>query len=194
MVGTEIVNTADAKDVLRKRSLGRRKALDPEFRIEAGLKLTEFAQDLDLSPGAVVAGYWPIRDELDPRPLLVRLREMGHRLCLPVVADPHLVFRHFDRDSAFEPAGFGTMAPGPASEEVRPDVLLMPLSAFDGAGNRIGYGKGHYDTAIAALEKTGPILCIGLAFDVQKVDTVPAEPHDKRLSGVLTESGFQRFA
>jgi len=194
MIGTESPQAADAKAALRKQSLARRKALDPAFRIEAALKLTEFAEVLDLPAGAVVAGYWPIRDELDPRPLLARLREMGHRLCLPVVADPHLLFRVFDRDSAFEAAGFGTMAPGPESEEVRPDVLLMPLSAFDDAGNRIGYGKGHYDTAIAALEKNGPIRCIGLAFDVQKVETVPAEPHDKRLSGVLTESGFKRFA
>ncbi|GGB32741.1 5-formyltetrahydrofolate cyclo-ligase [Roseibium aquae] len=190
----QVPKVTDKKASLRKMALKRRMALDPTYRIEVALSVAEYAGDLDLPDGAIVAGYWPIRDELDPRPLLARLRERGHLLCLPVVAEPHLVFRAFDRESDFEPAGFGTMAPGAAAEELRPDVLLMPLSAFDGVGNRIGYGKGHYDTVIAALEGTGPVVCIGLAFDTQKVDTVPAEPHDKRLSGILTESGFQRFA
>lgn len=185
---------AALKAALRKDALGRRRAIPATERIETSLKLAEFAEDIEVPAGAVIAGYWPIRDELDPRPLLSVLRERGHALCLPVVAKPHLIFREFGRETEFEDAGFGTMAPGPAAPEVRPDVLLMPLSAFDNAGNRVGYGKGHYDTAIAALEKNGRVICIGLAFDVQEVGEVPAEPHDKPLNGILTESGFRRFA
>ncbi|WP_150522628.1 5-formyltetrahydrofolate cyclo-ligase [Roseibium sediminis] len=184
---------AAQKAALRKEALSRRGAISPIDRIEASLSLVTQAELLNLPLGAVVAGYWPIRDELDPRPLLHRLRELGHRLCLPVVAKPHLLFREFGTETDFEPAGFGTMAPGPQAPEIRPDVLLMPLSAFDGAGNRIGYGKGHYDTAIAALEGTGPLALIGLAFDVQAVEEVPAEAHDKPMDGILTESGFRRF-
>lgn len=86
------------------------------------------------------------------------------------------------------------MAPGSAALEVLPDVLLMPLAAYDRAGNRIGYGKGHYDTAITAIEKQRAVLCIGLAFEAQEVDHIPAEPHDKRLDGVLTEGGFGSFS
>jgi 5-formyltetrahydrofolate cyclo-ligase len=167
--------------------------MDPGARIEASLALADFANALDLAPGAVVAGFWPIRDEIDPRPLLDLLRSKGHRLCLPVVLEPHLVFRALDRDTSFEPAGFGTMAPGPEAPEMRPDVLLMPLAAFDASGNRAGYGKGHYDSTIAVLEKQGPLTCIGLAFQVQEVDHVPTEPHDKRLDGILTEAGFRPF-
>ncbi|EFO31502.1 5-formyltetrahydrofolate cyclo-ligase [Roseibium sp. TrichSKD4] len=182
------------KAALRKDALGRRRAIPETERIEKALKLAEFADDIEMPAGAVIAGYWPIRDELDPRPLLSVLRKRGHGLCLPVVAKPNLIFREFGTETEFEDAGFGTMAPGPTAPEVRPDVLLMPLSAFDSAGNRVGYGKGHYDTAIAALEKNGPVICIGLAFDVQEVGEVPAELHDKPLNGILTESGFRRFA
>ena len=92
-----------------------------------------------------------------------------------------------------EDAGFGTMAPGPDAEELLPDVLLMPLAGFDRQGNRIGYGKGHYDTAISALEKSGSLLCIGLAFSLQEVGLVPAERHDKPLAGILTEDGYRSF-
>lgn len=186
-------SAAEAKALLRKNALAQRAAMDPIQRVEASLTLSELVDGLNLPQDAVVAGFWPIREEIDPRPLLDRLRARGHRLCLPVVAEPHLLFRVFDRETGFEPAGFGTMAPGPCADEVIPDVLLMPLAAFDGAGNRIGYGKGHYDTAITAIERQGAILCIGLAFEAQEVDHIPAEPHDRRLDGILTEGGFRSF-
>jgi len=181
------------KDVFRKMALARRKALSDVERIEKSLALAEHAESLPLPEGAVVAGFWPIREEIDPRPLLDCLRRRGHTLCLPVVADPHLIFRKLDRGAEMAPAGFGTMGPGPAAEVLRPDVLLMPLAGFDKSGNRIGYGKGHYDTAITALQQTGPLLCIGLAFDVQEVDRVPTEAHDKPLNGILTEQGYRSF-
>lgn len=184
---------AVAKDLLRKEALSRRSALAEVWRIEASLLLRDHVDALDLPPGAVVSGFWPIRDEVDPRPLLDVLRQQGHPLCLPVVTKPHMVFRAFDRNGTFVPGGFGTVVPGPEARELRPEVLLMPLAAFDNRGNRIGYGKGHYDAAIAALEREGPVRCIGLAFDVQRVDAVPVEPHDKPLHGILTETGYRPF-
>ncbi|PVB61895.1 5-formyltetrahydrofolate cyclo-ligase [Labrenzia sp. 011] len=184
---------AAEKDLLRKEALARRAALGDIERIEKSLSLADHADGLPLPEGSVVAGFWPIRDEIDPRPLMDALRCKGHPLCLPVVAEPHLVFRTLERGADLVAAGFGTMGPGPEAAEVCPQVLLMPLAGFDAAGNRIGYGKGHYDTAIAALEKTGPLLCIGLAFAVQEVDRVPAEEHDKPLNGILTEQGYRAF-
>ncbi|POF31130.1 5-formyltetrahydrofolate cyclo-ligase [Roseibium marinum] len=184
---------AAEKDVLRKEALARRAALSGVDRIEKSLSLADHADELPLPEAAVVAGFWPIRDEVDPRPLMDALRRKGHPLCLPVVAEPHLIFRTLERGAELAAAGFGTMGPGPGAAAVRPQVLLMPLAGFDAAGNRIGYGKGHYDTAIAALEKTGPLLCIGLAFAVQEVDRVPAEEHDKPLTGILTEQGYRAF-
>ncbi|EEE43063.1 5-formyltetrahydrofolate cyclo-ligase [Roseibium alexandrii] len=190
---TTNLSLADEKQRLRKEALARRKAMPEVVRIEKSLALADHVSDLPIPEGAVVAGFWPIRDEIDPRPLLDRLRQNGHTLCLPVVADPYLIFRKLDRGCAMEDAGFGTMAPGPDAEELRPDVLLMPLAGFDRQGNRIGYGKGHYDTAISSLEKSGPLLCIGLAFALQEVELVSAEGHDKPLAGILTEDGYRSF-
>lgn len=184
---------AQQKDQLRKEALSRRKAMPEVERIEKSLALGEHAADLPLPASAVVAGFWPIRDEIDPRPLMDQLRRAGHTLCLPVVTEPHLIFRKLTPDAELVPAGFGTLAPDEQAETLRPDVLLMPLAGFDRTGNRIGYGKGHYDTAIAALEETGPLLCIGLAFGIQEVDLVPAEGHDKPLAGILTEAGYRAF-
>lgn len=190
---TDLLSPADEKAALRKDVLARRKAMAVTDRIERGLALVDHADDLPLPAGAIVAGFWPIRDEIDARPLLDRLRQKGHALCLPVMVGPNLIFRRLDRDADLVPAGFGCMEPGPDAQEMRPDVLLMPLAGFDARGNRIGYGRAFYDNAIAGLEKTGPLLCIGLAFSIQEVDRVPVEAHDKPLNGILTEHGYRAF-
>lgn len=190
---TDLSTIAAEKDKLRKDVLARRKAMPVVERIEFSLQLSDHAEDLPLPAGAVVAGFWPIRDEIDPRPLMDRLRQLGHPLCLPVMTGPSLIFRRLERDTELVSAGFGTSEPGPSSEEVRPDVLLMPLAGFDGRGTRIGYGKAFYDTTIAKLQQSGPLLCIGLAFSVQEVDHVPSEAHDKPLNGILTEQGYRAF-
>ncbi|GAB4526665.1 MAG: 5-formyltetrahydrofolate cyclo-ligase [Roseibium sp.] len=190
---TDLCSPSEEKAILRKDVLARRAALPEIARIEYGLQLADHAAALTLADGATVAGFWPIRDEIDPRPLMERLRQKGHGLCLPVMTGPGLIFRRLERDTELVPAGFGCLEPGPQAEEVRPDVLLMPLAGFDGQGNRIGYGKAYYDNAIAALERTGPLLCVGLAFSCQEVDRVPVEAHDKPLNGILTEHGYKAF-
>jgi 5-formyltetrahydrofolate cyclo-ligase len=197
MPATETRNTltalVEAKQQVRSEALARRAAMPAVERIEASLALTAYADELDLRQGACVAGFWPIRDEIDPRPLMHELAARGHPLCLPVVAKPHLLFRKLDRETKLVPAGFGTSVPDETSPVMRPDVMLVPLAAFDARGGRLGYGKGHYDTAIAALEKDAPVLRIGLAFCVQEVDHVPTEPHDQLLHGILTETGLRWF-
>ncbi|MES0881330.1 5-formyltetrahydrofolate cyclo-ligase [Roseibium sp. SCP14] len=190
---TALSPLAAEKDVYRKQALGRRKAMDEIERIEKSLALVDHAHTLPIPDGAIVAGFWPIRDEIDPRPLMDHLRQKGHPLCLPAIAEPHLQFRKLERGTELVSAGFGTMEPAPHVEVLRPDVLLMPLAGFDKSGNRLGYGKGYYDTAITALEKQGPLLCIGVAFGVQEVDRVPTEAHDKPLNGILTEVGYRAF-
>ncbi len=178
-----------SKDALRREALDRRAALDPQTRIEGSLVLLDHLDSLDLPAGAVVSGFWPIRDEIDPRPLMHAIRQRGHRLCLPVVRHPRMIFRELSPETKLVAAGFGTTEPSEASAELRPDVLLVPLAAFDRRGHRIGYGKGHYDRAIAKLEEAGPRILIGIAFSVQEVQAVPDEPHDMPLGRVLTEAG-----
>lgn len=184
------------KALLRKERLALRDQIDPATRLEFGLAMADVAGEvIDIDPAMVVSGFFPIRSEADIRPLMARLKARGARLCLPVVIDRQtIVFRELVAGAELVDTGFGTRGPGPEAEVLDPDLLLVPLSAFDAKGNRIGYGAGHYDRAIARLREKGrhPRL-IGIAFDCQEVAEVPDEAHDVRLEAVLTESGLRTF-
>nr|WP_272210206.1 5-formyltetrahydrofolate cyclo-ligase [Marinicella sp. W31]MDC2876071.1 5-formyltetrahydrofolate cyclo-ligase [Marinicella sp. W31] len=185
----------DSKPVMRHRILALRDGLIFDERREKSLALaTHGAEALgpDIS-GKCVAGYHPIRSEVDVGVLMALLEEAGASLALPAVIDREtIVFRAFRSGEDLEPGGFGTLAPGNKARQVDPDILLMPLSVFDEAGNRIGYGAGHYDRAIERLHarQICPLL-VGIAFNMQKVPSVPAEPHDVPLNAIITESGFR---
>ena len=193
---TSPVTSKELKAAIRNERLALRDAMTPEARIEGSLAMVEHAGDrIDFEPGMVISGFWPIRSEADIRPLLAHLRTRGARLCLPVVLDREtIVFRELVVGAPVVKTGFGTTGPGPEAAVLDPDILLVPLSAFDKAGHRIGYGAGHYDRAIDRLKAKGhtPRL-IGIAFDCQEVASVPAEPHDVALNAILTESGFRLF-
>lgn len=183
------------KKQLRLEALARRDALPLDHRVEAALGLVAIAGQLGASAGTVASGFWPMRSEMDIRPLMAALAGHGARLCLPAILDKTtIVFRELVRGAPMVDMGFGTLGPGPEAGELAPDLMLVPLAAFDDAGNRIGYGAGYYDRAIARLRGEGraPRL-IGVAFDCQRVDAVPAEPHDVALQAILTESGLREF-
>lgn len=187
----------ELKRELRREALARRDALDPSWRIEASLEMAEAAKSLvQTGPGTVVSGFWPMRSEVDVRPLMFALRESGAQLCLPAILDrTTIVFRELVRGAALVDMSFGTAGPGDDAEVLDPSVMLIPLAAFDARGHRIGYGAGYYDRAIARLIEAGraPRL-IGVAFDCQEVPAVPDEPHDVVVSEILTESGLRRLA
>lgn len=183
------------KNTLRAQALAARDALSAEFGIEAALMIASFAQELNCAPGQIISGFWPIRSEIDVRPLMFALMQQRCQLCLPRVTDPQTIqFRQFNRADPLIKAGFGTMGPADDAPIVDPEIMLMPLAAFDLQGNRIGYGAGHYDRAIAKLHAKGlrPRL-IGVAFSCQRVDTVPAEAHDVPLEAIVTENGLHAF-
>ncbi|WP_421577373.1 5-formyltetrahydrofolate cyclo-ligase [Shinella sp. M31] len=181
---------------IRNERLALRDAMTPQARIEGSLAMVEHAGDrLEFDPGTIISGFWPIRSEADIRPLMAHFRTRGARLCLPVVLDREtIIFRELVVGAPVVKTGFGTTGPGEEAAVLDPDILLVPLSAFDRAGHRIGYGAGHYDRAIDRLRARGhrPKL-IGIAFDCQEVASVPAEPHDVALDAILTESGFRLF-
>ena len=187
----------ERKKQLRKEALARRDALDPFWRIEASLEMAETARDsIAFEPGAIVSDFWPMRSEVDVRPMMFALREHGARLCLPAILDKSTIaFRELVRGAPLVEMGFGTHGPGEEAEVLDPDIMLIPLAAFDGRGHRIGYGAGYYDRAIGRLQDAGkqPRL-IGIAFDCQEVSEVPDEPHDVVIPEILTESGLRRFA
>ncbi|AYG60320.1 5-formyltetrahydrofolate cyclo-ligase [Rhizobium jaguaris] len=183
----------ELKAQYRNERLAARDAIPPDERIEKALAMLVHAGDaIDLQPGEVVSGFLPIRSEVDIRPLMARLRERGARLCVPVILDKRtIVFRELVPGAPLVSSGFGTAGPGPEAAVLDPQIMLVPLSAFDSTGHRIGYGAGYYDRAIDQLHQKGlnPRL-IGIAFDCQEVPSVPAEPHDVRLDAILTESGL----
>lgn len=187
----------EIKRQLRKEALARRDRLDPFWREEASMEMAETARDLlGVEPGAIVSGFWPMRSEVDVRPLMFALRERGARLCLPAILDKTtMIFRELVHGAPLVDMGFGTSGPGEDADSLDPTLMLVPLAAFDRRGHRIGYGAGYYDRAIARLQEAGsaPRL-VGIAFNCQEVELVPDENHDVIIPEILTESGLHRFA
>ncbi len=172
-----------SKSDLRILALARRDALAPEVRAQAALRIASRVSALAL-PSGPVAAYWPIRSEADPRPAAALLRTRGHAIVLPCVAGDALVFRRWSDGDPLVKAGLGLLEPDPAAPALAPRVLLIPLAAFDRRGHRIGYGRGFYDRALAAL---GAVTTVGIAFATQEIPTIPDEPHDHPLDFVVTE-------
>jgi 5-formyltetrahydrofolate cyclo-ligase len=149
-----------------------------------------------VSPGAIVAGYWAIGDELDLGPTLTALAARGDRLALPVTGrrGSALVFRQWVPGEPLESGPMGTSHPRPSAPAVTPTVLLIPLLAFDARGARLGYGAGFYDRTLAALRAAGPVAAWGIAFDEQEEPEVPIDSRDQPLTGIITDRRVIRVA
>ena len=184
---------AAEKAALRKLMRARRAALTPEARAAASVavcdRLVAWLPAAGLPGGAVIAGYWPIRDELDPRPALEVLAERGYRLALPVslAREEPLGFRAWSPGDPLAADVMRIDAPLPSAGEVVPALLLVPMLAFDDARRRLGYGAGFYDRTLATLRGAGPIIAVGLAFSAQEVERVPVAEGDASLDAVVTE-------
>jgi 5-formyltetrahydrofolate cyclo-ligase len=177
------------KDQLRAEAFARRDALDKEWRRLAARRIAAQVLALpemrDLQP---VGGYWPIRSEVDPRPILRGLVKRGQTAALSQILHPHLSWREWRPGDVLVKGGFGVREPGPDAPECFPRALLVPLAAFDRTCQRVGYGKGHFDRSIAELSRHHPVLTIGLAYSVQEIERVPTEAHDQCLDFVVTET------
>jgi 5-formyltetrahydrofolate cyclo-ligase len=181
--------TTEAKAALRREALARRDVLPAAARAVAAQTLAERAFPIALSRGAIVSGYSPMKSELNPVPLMRRLADAGAQLALPVVAGrgKPLTMRAWSFGEELASGVWGIREPKADAVEVFPDILLVPLAAFDRAGHRIGYGAGYYDMTIARLRGMKPVTAIGVAFAAQEINRVPATAFDARLDLVLTE-------
>jgi 5-formyltetrahydrofolate cyclo-ligase len=179
-----------SKADLRAAALAARDALSEENRAAAAQAIALRGLPIGIMPGAVVAGYSPIRSEIDPAPLMRKLAGEGAQLALPAITarGQSLRFRAWYPNDRLLVGPLGILEPSPAAAELIPDIVLVPLAAFDPAGHRIGYGAGHYDRTLAQLRKFRAVTGIGLAFAAQQVKAVPALQHDVALDYVLTET------
>src|SRR5260221_2895520 len=184
-----------SKADLRSVGLAARDALSEAQRVAAAQALAARGLPIEIRHGAVVAGYSPIRSEIDPAPLMRALAAHGARLALPAITarGQALRFRAWYPNDRLQQGPLGILEPSPAAAELVPDIVLVPLAAFDRNGHRIGYGAGHYDRTLAQLHKSKGFAAIGLAFAAQQVKTVPALQHDVALDYVLTETEVLDF-
>jgi 5-formyltetrahydrofolate cyclo-ligase len=178
-----------AKAALRREAIERRNALPAAERVRAAEIIAARDFPVAVAPGLIVAGFSPMKSEINPIPLLRKLANAGARLALPVVAGKGkpLIMRAWEFGAPLAAGVWGIRQPTPDAPEVAPDILIVPLLAFDRCGHRIGYGAGYYDMTIAALRAKKPIIAAGIAFAAQEIDAAPNTPRDARLDLVLTE-------
>jgi 5-formyltetrahydrofolate cyclo-ligase len=177
------------KDKLRQEAIARRDAMPADVRQTAAESIAARQFPLPIIPGVTVSGFMPLKSEINPLPLLQKLGEAGARLALPAIAGrgKPLLMRAWQFGAPLDRGQWGIREPKPEAPEVDPDILLVPLLAFDRAGHRIGYGAGYYDMTIARLRAIKPVIAVGIAFAAQEIATVPATARDEGLDLVLTE-------
>jgi 5-formyltetrahydrofolate cyclo-ligase len=181
--------SSQEKTELRAAAQARRDALPADMRKAAADAIAARAFPLVITTDVIVSGFMPLKSEINPLTLLEKLHELGAQLALPVIAGrgKPLVMRAWAWGESLDRGQWGIREPKPEAAELEPDILLVPLLAFDRTGHRIGYGAGYYDMTIARLRAIKLVTAIGIAFAAQEVARVPATERDARLDLVLTE-------
>lgn len=182
-----------AKNQARTTASRTRAALLAQYTSneQAGILLrNSFLDSFPLAPGACVSGYWPTSSEIDIRPLMNMLSDRGHPCCMPVVINKQqpMRFRQWTPGVQMVPGRFGIPVPPDTLPEMRPDIVLVPLLAFDRRGMRLGRGGGLYDRTIELLRATGKVIAVGISFSGQEVASVPFDVYDQRIDWIVTES------
>jgi 5-formyltetrahydrofolate cyclo-ligase len=185
----DLTVTQSAKAVLRAEALARRDALPAAERQAAAEAIAARGLPVEVTPATIVSGFMPMKTEINPLPLLHKLSDAGAQLALPAIAGrgKPLIMRAWKFGDPLKAGQWGIREPVPEAPEVAPDILIVPLAAFDRACHRIGYGAGYYDMTINALRATKKVIAIGIAFAAQEIPKVPATEHDAPLDLVLTE-------
>ena len=183
------------KQAVREEALARRAPLREAAPDAAERMARHFIAAIPLPPRATVSAFVAIGEETDPAPLIALLRAKGHRIALPRVVrkGEKLAFHLHEPGAALVPGVFGLSQPGKDWPEAIPDVLIVPLLAFDARGMRLGYGGGFYDRTLAALRASRDILAVGFAFAGQEIPDVPHRETDELLDWVVTETGARKF-
>ncbi len=189
---TDTPEIAERKKAARKAAGAARSKAHALLKDIAALSLARNGLDFaGALPGRTVSAFIPFGDEIDTRPLLAKLASEGFTTCVPVVLKPAtpLEFRAWVPGEETVPGRWNIPVPPETADVVEPDVLLVPLLAFDRKGYRLGYGGGFFDRTIERLRGMKPIIAIGVAYSAQAVDEVVRGEHDQKLDWILTENG-----
>ncbi len=178
------MNLAEVKKAARAAAFARRKAAFRAGQVGAGARLLDW---LVPHRGKVLAGYMPIRTEIDPLGVMAEMARFGP-VCVPVIqgAGKPLRFRAWTPDCVLVDGPFGAKVPETGAW-LEPEVLIVPLVAFDRNGGRLGYGGGFYDRTLEGLRAMRPTPAVGFAFAAQEAENLPLEPTDQPLDAVVTE-------
>ncbi|MFL6798792.1 MAG: 5-formyltetrahydrofolate cyclo-ligase [Xanthobacteraceae bacterium] len=185
----ETAALAELKAALRVDAAARRDALAQTERSAAAQAIAGRPFPCPVRATSIVSGFMPLKSEINPLPLLRRLAQSGAQLALPVVAGrgKPLIMRSYAIGDQLASGPWGIREPMPDAPEVLPNIVIIPLLAFDRRGNRLGYGAGYFDMTLTALRSKKPIIAAGIAFAEQEVASVPTGPRDARLDLVLTQ-------
>jgi 5-formyltetrahydrofolate cyclo-ligase len=186
---SDATQTEQTKAALRTAALALRDALPAAARAAAAETIAGRAFPVAVTPGTIVAGFSPMKSEINPVPLLRKLSDAGAQLALPAIAGRGLplIMRAWHFGAPLKAGQWGIREPTADAGEVAPDILIVPLACFDRQGHRIGYGAGYYDMTINALRAKKKVIAIGVGFAAQEIPKVPATTRDARLDLVLTE-------
>lgn len=181
--------SSSEKNTLRIDCLAKRQRVSAEAAAACAQRFVSVLTEL-VPAGSTVAGYWPIRGEADVMPALSALYSKGHSVCLPVIeaTDKPLFFRRWRPGDVVEMGRYGIAVPLAGAPVLKPDVLLVPVVAFDRSGNRLGYGAGYYDRTLSALRSERPVSAFGVAYALQEVSAIPRHDWDQRLDAVVSEN------
>ncbi|QUJ77041.1 5-formyltetrahydrofolate cyclo-ligase [Sulfitobacter albidus] len=180
------MSVADRKAAARKAAFAARK---PLFEGASDAQAGYLSEVLGGYRGVPLAGYMPIRTEIDPRPAMTEASAHGP-VGVPVIEaeGAPLRFARWDPETVMVPGAFGAGIPADP-QYFTPEILIVPLLAFSRAGGRLGYGGGFYDRTLEVLRSRRATLAIGFAFAGQETDDLPLEPTDQPLDMVVTEAG-----
>ena len=181
---------AEIKAAARKAAFGRRKVAYAEAGPGAAGRLSEV---LAGHRGVPLSGYMPIRTEIDPLPAMAEAAAHG-AVGVPVIQGKGqpLLFSRWEPDAPLREGPFGAQVPE-VDDFMEPQILIVPLVAFDATGARLGYGGGFYDRTLERLRARRATLAIGFAFDGQEAEGLPVEPTDQRLDMIVTETRVLTF-
>ncbi|HET9175241.1 MAG TPA: 5-formyltetrahydrofolate cyclo-ligase [Pseudolabrys sp.] len=184
-----IAETDSPKARLREQAFARRDALPADARTAAAEAIAARPFPVTVATGMIVSGFSPMKTEINPLPLMRKAAQLGARLALPAIAGrgKPLTMRAYAFGDELARGQWGIREPKAEAPEVAPDILIVPLVAFDRAGHRIGYGAGYYDMTLNALRAKKKIVAMGIAFAAQEIGSVPTTERDAHLDFVLTE-------